>query len=808
MQRIWSVCLFLSLFAAGFLSEAEAQETETGGDNSQSSPSDGPQSYIVHLARSRSLVAGAYVSYRQYLAKVLDTDDQNSDMVNRSLLYRYERVFDGFAAILTQGQASQLGGMAGVLAVIPNFKSDITTTNSWKFLGLENPKTPNTGVVWNQTKFGQDVIIGIIDTGIWPEHPSFSNKNFTAVPARWKGKCVDGDTFNATSNCNKKLIGAKFYSAGNPEVSFDQEFNSSRDYQGHGTHVASTAAGTFVNASFSGYGNGTIKGGAPNARIAVYKVCWNLAGCYQADIAAAIEDAILDGADVLSISISGANGGRFSWDTVGVASFAAMRNNITVSFAAGNSGPDLGSVHHVDPWSLTVAATTQDRYVGANVSISPYPGALATAGLQFKGMTISSYSNLTAAIILGSQATYGDSLYGVYCTEGNFDKSKVAGKIVFCLRGWEHDFPEAKADVVASAGGVGIIVGNVAQMEDYTIRPIKASTPAIYISAYDAKRVVDFFTQCDLDACISRNATATFSQGTTVLGDKPAPVVASFSASGPSGVTRNILKPDIAAPGVNILAAWLNNDFSVASGTSLATPHISAVVALVKAANPTFTPAQIKSAIMTTAKTLDNTNNRTRNLHGKSAGLFSTGAGLVDPVAAVNPGLVYDLLWSDYALFLCNLTYRDDEIQMIIGQSGFCTNKTIPLSTDLNYPSISISDVSKPVNVNRTLTNVGAVAKVSYSLTVEAPKGIKITVTPTSLAFTKLLERKSFIVRLERSSPAVANDTQEQWVFGSITWSDGVHKVRSPIAVGSSVQLKPNLSYDLNLVDDDLNMPF
>ncbi|KAL3687612.1 hypothetical protein R1sor_013921 [Riccia sorocarpa] len=788
--RNWSVCLLVSLLTAALLSGIDGQDPGHDSGFDPSSPPDGPQSYIVHLASRRNLVDGAFSSYRQYLAAALDTDDLYSDVVNQSLLYRYETVFDGFAAILTQDQVDQLWGMPGVLTVNPNFRNELATTNSWKFLGLENPKTRNNGVVWNQTKFGQDVIIGIIDTGIYPEHPSFNDKNFTAIPPRWKGKCVDAENFTAANSCNKKLIGAKFYSAGNPSVSWDQEYNSSRDYQGHETHVASIAAGSFVNASFNGYANGTIKGGAPKARIAVYKVCWNQGGCYQADIAAAIEDAILDGVDVLSISISGQNDGRFSWDSVGVAAFQAMRNNITVSFAAGNSGPGLQTVNHVEPWSITVAATTQDRYVGANVSILPYKGSPASAGLQFRGMTISSYPNFTAPIVLASQATYDDPDYGAYCLDGNFNQDLVTGNIVFCLRGRDDESVDAKADLVAAACGVGIIIGNGAQLEDYEIEPIMASIPAVYISAYDAKRVVDFFTQCDLDTCVARNATATFSKGVTVLGDKPAPVMAAFSSCGPSGVTKNILKPDIAAPGVDILAAWLNGDVMGQSGTSMAAPHISGIVALVKAANPTFTPAQIKSAIMTTAKTLDNTNNRTRNLHGKLAGLFSTGAGLVDPVSAVNPGLVYDLLWTDYALFLCNLTYQEEEIQLITGERGFCKNKTIPLSTDLNYPSISVSDISKPLTVNRTLTNVGPVAKVSYTLTVEAPKGVKLTVMSTSLAFSKLLERKSFTVRLERGSAVVANDTQEQWVFGSITWSDGVHKVRSPVAVGTSVQYK------------------
>ncbi|KAL2630503.1 hypothetical protein R1flu_015189 [Riccia fluitans] len=776
LQTIWAVCLFLSLFAAGSLS---ATDTE---------------SYIVHLSRHRHGKSGALLSHRHYLEAVLSSPEE----VDQSLIYRYENVFDGFAAKLTADQVTKLSTMQGVLSVLPNVKAEVATTNSWKFLGLESSRIPNTGAVWNQTKFGEDVIIGVVDTGIWPEAVSFSDEGLGPIPTRWKGKCVDGQNFTAADNCNKKLIGARFYYAANPQVPFDREYNSSRDMQGHGTHVASTAAGAFApGASFLGYANGTAKGGAPAARIAVYKVCWLNAACYYADMVAAIEDAITDGVDLISISIGGGNDIPFFYDSVAIASFQAMRNGILINFAGGNDGPAVKTVNHVEPWSFTVAATTQDRFTGSRVVIQPY-GNVGSPGLEFKGVTYSNHPSLTAPIVLGSQVAYGGKEYAAFCEDGFLDPEKVKGKIVFCLKGRQDEYVYKKGEAVTNAGGVGLIVGNAAELED-DIESTWLSVPAVHVTAREAKRIVDYLSRCDFGICVFRNETATIFKGSTFLGEKPAPVVADFSSTGPSGVTTDILKPDIAAPGVDILAAWIDgtNAYVSISGTSMATPHISGVVALLKAAHPTWTPSAIKSAIMTTAKVLDNTKDRIENYRGQPAAAFSTGSGLVNPVAAISPGLVYDAVWSDYALFLCSLNYDDNEVEIITGEKGFCTGKTIPSPTDLNYPSVSVGDLSQPVTVTRKVTNVANSGSV-YSVKVEAPKGVKVSISPSKLTFSKHLETKTFKIRLERPIQPVGGE--ESYVFGSFTWSDGLHKVRSPIVVGSV----PRSSFQENSVDGGL----
>ncbi|KAL3688415.1 hypothetical protein R1sor_014724 [Riccia sorocarpa] len=773
LQRIWCACSFLFLVAVASVAANEFQ------------------SYIVHLSRHRHDQKGALRSHREYLEAVLDSPEE----VEQSLIYRYDNVFDGFAAKLTTEQVTKLSKMQGVLSVVPNARHEIATTNSWKFLGLESSQKPNTGPVWEKTNFGQDVIIGVVDTGIWPESPSFSDKGIGPIPSRWKGKCVDGQNFTAATHCNNKLIGARFYYAGNPSVDFNKESNSSRDRQGHGTHVASTAGGAFVpGASYLGYSNGTAKGGAPAARIAVYKVCWAEVGCSEADMAAAIEDAIDDGVDLISISISGSNTAPFFTDPVTISAFQAMKRGILINFAAGNSGPDVNTVNHVEPWSFTVAATTQDRLTGSKVVIHPQ-GAPESQGLEFKAATLSDLPSVTAPIVLGSTGAFVKE-YGLFC-EKNWLSAAAEGKIVFCLRGRAGESVANKAAAVAAAGGVGVIVGNAVELED-DLRPAVTSIPAVQVKAREATRIVDYLSRCDSGVCVLRNETSTIFKGTTFLGEKPAPVIAQFSSSGPSGVTTDILKPDIAAPGVDIVAAWNGGDFSYVaiSGTSMATPHISGVVALLKAAHPTWTPSAIKSAIMTTAKPFDNSRDHIKNYRGQPAGAFSTGAGLVDPVAAINPGLVYDAVWTDYALFLCSIEYTDEQVEVITGEKGFCTGKIIPSATDLNYPSVSVGDLSSPTTVTRNVTNVGSSYSV-YRLRVEAPHGVKVTISPPRLAFFKAHETKSFQIRLERTQ---APGAEESYVFGSFTWSNGVHHVRSPIVVGN----RQRLSYREQGLDNQL----
>ncbi|KAL2645414.1 hypothetical protein R1flu_013001 [Riccia fluitans] len=735
--------------------------------------------HIVHLTSNPDELSEPEMSHKAYLAAALGNSSEN---VDACLIYCYKNVFNGFAAKLTSEQAYTMSRLDGVLNVIPNAIGKIQTTNSWRFLGVESRSDPLTGALWQKAKFGEDVIIGVVDSGIWPESPSFTDVGVGPIPARWKGECIEADVFTKEL-CNRKLIGAKFFHDGNPGVTnetFLYDYNSARDIEGHGTHVASTAAGNFVpGANNNGYGNGTAKGGAPHARIAVYKVCWTDAACSFADMVAAIDEAIADGVDIITISISGLTGTPFYQDLVAIASFNAMKNGILVSFAASNEGPSSGTVNHVEPWVVTVAAGTQDRFLGAAVHVGLVGQRLPA--LKLKGSTRTNYSTVTAPLAILPQESR-------FCFNGTLNPADVEGKIVFCLIGDLSEFILDKALVVQDAGGVGIIVGNTDEIMDFQLRYAPDfGFPGVLVAASDASRIEAFistsFGQYNANAV---QPVATIFGGNTTKGVRPAPTVADFSSRGPTSATLNILKPDIMAPGVDILAAFADNrmPYVFMGGTSMATPHIGGIAALLKAIHPRWSPAAIKSAIMTSAKVLDNTNKPIQDFDGSIATPFALGSGFVHPLAAADPGLVYDATTRDYTLYLCALGYGDQNVEVISGEKDFCSReKYFPSPSNLNYPSLSVANLTDETTIiTRRVANVGTPRSV-YVVSYQAPPGVKMTIAPTILRFSRLYQTKSFTVKLQRTEPG--DYSQESYLFGSYTWSSGRYHVKSPIVLGT-----------------------
>ncbi|BFI28637.1 tRNA guanosine-2'-O-methyltransferase [Marchantia polymorpha subsp. ruderalis] len=732
------------------------------------------QIHLVQLSPTRAGKDDPAYSHRGYLEAALG----GNDSVDGCLIYCYYNVFDGFAAKLTPEQVSKLSQMQGVLSVVPNTFVKTQTTHSWRFLGVESPKNPETGALWERANYGQDVIIGVIDSGIWPESASFSDHGMGPVPARWKGECVDGDVFSKES-CNRKLIGAKFFLDGNLGVSdstWEFDYKSARDVDGHGTHVASTAAGNFAPADWNGLGNGTAKGGAPHARIAAYKVCWAGAMCSTADVAAGIEEALKDGVDLITISLDNGLDKPMFEDLLAISSYHAMRQGIFVSFSAGNTGPSAGRVVHGEPWSMAVAAGTTDRFLGSDVRIGLQ--GRAKPSIAMRGSIITQFPTITAPFAKFTNTSK-------FCLNNTLDPSEVQGKIVFCLRGDLSEDLQDKAEMVMDAGGVGMIAGNADKSMDYQLRfDLVYNFPALLVKAADASRIQAFLSSCDEGLCNSRDPVATIYSPKSYLGLKPSPMVADFSARGPNILTPSILKPDIMGPGVDILGAFYNQPYAFLSGTSMATPHIAGVAALIKALHPRWSPAAIKSAIMTSAKTVDNTKKPIQDWDGTTASAFATGSGMVNPPAALEPGLVYDASARDYNLFLCALGYSDQNVEVITGEKGFCSaEKYFPSLSNLNYPSLSVANLTmKATTITRRVTNVGR-AKSLYTVSVQAPEGVKVSIYPSILRYSRAYETKTFTVKLERTKPA--DFSQETYAFGSYTWSDGYHKVRSPIVVGT-----------------------
>ncbi|CAA6674561.1 unnamed protein product [Spirodela intermedia] len=658
------------------------------------------------------------------------------------------------------------------MAVFPNKKHELHTTRSWEFLGLENEGTVYEDSIWRKARLGEDTIIGNLDTGVWPESASFNDEGLGPIPSRWKGTCESGPS--DPIHCNRKLIGARFFNKGYVAAggTLTASQITSRDTNGHGTHTLSTAAGRFVpDASILGFGNGTAKGGAPSARVAAYKVCWEPiddGGCFDADILAAFDQAIEDGVDVLSVSI-GQRAENYSSDGLAIGSFHAVKNGITVVCSGGNTGPSWGTVRNVAPWILTVGASTMDR--------------------EF----------ISYAIL------------------GNGER-----KIVACRFG--NVSSVEKGQTVLLAGGVGVIVTSPATLGNHV--PANPHVlPAVELS-YGNSLFLDNYINS------STNPVARIIPPTTVVGTKPAPFMAYFSSRGPNPVDPEILKvpslficvsiylsihlsiylslfpfyhppslelmkrqyvnsfpvpicalnglqPDITAPGVSVLAAFTEavgpsdnffDDrrvrFNVLSGTSMSCPHISGVAGLLKTLHPDWSPAAIKSAIMTTATTDDNLGKPILDSFFLTATPFSYGSGHVRPNLAMDPGLVYDLTMEDYLMFLCALRYTSGQVATFYGAPFACP------------PIRLVPRLSAPTIVTRKVKNVGSPG--TYTAQVTAPSGTLVNVTPATLVFNKYGQEEAFKVTIE----AVTGPQASRYVYGVLTWSDGVHNVSSPIVVG------------------------
>ncbi|GFP98532.1 subtilisin-like protease [Phtheirospermum japonicum] len=357
----------------------------------------------------------------------------------------------------------------------------------------------------------------------------------------------------------------------------------------------------------------------------------------------------------------------------------------------------------------------------------------------------------------------------------------VKGKIVICVRGGDISIVGI-GEVLKAAGGAGMILANdETQGEDTDA--VAHVLPAIWLGASAAKAVISYTKS-------SKNPTARIESAREVYGNR-APVMAAFSSRGPNSVDPNILKPDVTAPGVNILAAWPTNvsptklksdkrrvTFNVLSGTSMACPHVSGLIALLKSLHRDWSPAAIKSALMTTAYVKDSKNN------SESATPFEYGSGHVDPERASDPGLIYDISTQDYLDYLCSLKYNSSQVTLVASKNITCPAASHFRPGDLNYPSFSVIFSRKftGTTYKRAVTNVG-IAVSTYSVKVIEPEGVSITVQPKVLKFRKMREKLSYNVtfKVQKGKGVMPAG----FSFGSLEWVSACNKysVRSPIAV-------------------------
>lgn len=759
------------------------------------------QAYVVYMGASVGMAKGYLRS--SHLQMLLSAVGSRK-VARKSLIYSYTHSINGFSAVLSEQQAQIIASMPGVVSVFPSRMHKLHTTRSWDFLDLEadyaegsvesRPHAPVTG----------DVIIGLLDTGVWPELESFNDEGMGPIPSKWKGKCIEGDDFNS-SNCNKKLIGARYYGDGfsmsmDPEANFPiyegpstndindlprpiRTYGSARDSLGHGSHTSTTAGGRLVaNASYYGLAKGVARGGAPLSRIATYKVCSD-AGCSDANILAAFDDAIKDGVDVLSLSLGAPSflTPNLLTDGIAIGAFHAVQNGIVVVCSAGNDGPYSYTVVNSAPWILTVAASTVDRFFDSKVVLGN--------NKTFDGQALNyfSLSEGSYPIVFGGDiaATGVSSSSAERCRSDSLNATKASGKIVLCLQAVTDESRTSKSSSVKSAGGVGMIIVD----DTNTYLPSLYNLPATQVSQTAGMEILNYINS-------TTEATATILPAETEVEFKPSPVVAKFSARGPNRLTENILKPDIIAPGVNILAGWTQatpysdpppgekpSPYAIISGTSMACPHVSGAAAFLKSLNPNWSVSAIKSALMTTATTLNNANAQITNDTGSSSTSFDLGTGELNPGKAMNPGLVYDSDPKDHFLFLCYFGYNKTQIGSISGNKSFvCPPDSKPeLISNLNYPSIAISKLNGTRSVVRTLTNVGPVDS-TYTATVIPPPGVDVKVSPEQLVFSA--SEKSIGIKVDLKVTATPGKSSvKNYVFGSLSFSDGIHSLVTPIVV-------------------------
>nr|XP_019703028.1 subtilisin-like protease SBT1.7 [Elaeis guineensis] len=699
------------------------------------------------------------------------------------LVYSYSNVINGFAARLTDGELADMKKKVGFLHAHPDQLIPLQTTHTPDFLGLRRASRG----FWSDAKFGKGVIVGVLDTGILPTHPSFDDNEMPPPPARWKGFCE----FNATE-CNKKLIGARTFTRGMNAMKgveyADAGLRAPYDGNGHGTHTASTATGTCVeNANVAGQAAGTAAGMAPSAHLAVYKVC-GAAGCPSSDILAGLDSAIKDGVDIVSLSLGGSSVPFYN-DAVAIGTFSAMEKGIFPSCAAGNSGPTYGSLSNEAPWILTVGASTMDRAVRTTVELGN--------GATFDGESLYQPSDFLSTLVplaktklrkLGEFRTASLPLVfpgsqggteAALCLPGSLNNIDVEGKVVVCDDGQISRVD--KGVTVKQAGGAAMIIAST-RAEGFTILDDIHVLRASHISYADGLKIKSYINSAS-------NPMASITFKGTVIGTSPAPAVAYFSSRGPNVADRNILKPDIVGPGVNVLAAWpvevgppgAASMFNIISGTSMATPHLSGIAALLKASHPDWSPAAIKSAIMTTADLTANDGRMIPDQNLDQANFFAVGAGHVHPSRADKPGLIYDIKSDDYIAYLCGLKYTDQQVSAVVRRLVHCSSIKSISGSELNYPSFMVILNARngyKLKVARTVKNVGAARSV-YKAKITSPRGVSVAVKPTQLSFSKVNEEARFTVTFS------SDGRSKGYMEGFLTWvsSDGSTSVNSPVMV-------------------------
>ncbi|KAL3681071.1 hypothetical protein R1sor_024027 [Riccia sorocarpa] len=690
------------------------------------------------------------------------------------------------------------------------------TTHTPDFLGLPNGAWLAAG---GPKHAGKDVVIGMLDTGINPSHASFTS-NYYGPLKSWKGKCVVAETFPLGS-CNQKIVGAQYFAKGITAANLfnsTYDFDSPLDGDGHGTHTSSIAAGNLgVPVIVRGHNYGNASGVAPRARLAVYKVIYRDGG-FLSDVLAGIDQAVQDGVQILSISLGSTSGtyGVPALSTFEVALLFAVKAGVVVVHAAGNSGPYPLSMNSFGPWVISVASGLSDRSYPNPVIFKDagvFPGAGFSAGTPGDGF----YPLIHAEdAFLNHTSTY-DAEYYSYCEDASpFNRALVAGKILICnfveyYSGGAAAQFQAALSTAKNLSAVGLIIvrepNDVGRDKSNSFDPIPFTMPASFVmDANASSEILKQYKQKTKkysDGHIREfGAYARLPDSRVASYKVEAPQVSSFSARGPTyantvtSVVADVLKPDIVAPGSQIWGAWSpraidvngysGQEFALLSGTSMATPHVAGIVALLRQIHPDWSVSTIQSAILTSATQYDSKGRRllaqqpsanASQLLGDGTP-FDFGYGAINPTAALDPGLVFKTGFQDHINFLCTLPGADaNTVQDATG--GTCRTSRGSRSSDLNLPAITIANLIGTRKVKRYVTSVTDTQE-TYTASIRHPGGVKVAVKPAVFTIqpqTTLSFRLTF--------KAVKN--VQSFTFGSITWTGSKgHLVYMPLSVSAN----------------------
>ncbi|PWA89620.1 PA-domain containing subtilase family protein [Artemisia annua] len=726
-------------------------------------------------------------------------------------LYSFNHIVNGFSVHTTPSQAKKLKNTPGVKLIEKDNGVQMMTTYTPKFLELPRGVWPTVG---GRRHAGEGIVIGFVDSGINPSHPSFAYHPRRGYPknlTRFNGVCDEGPMF-PRSSCNGKIVTARYFSAGvkaSGLLNASVDILSPYDAVGHGSHVAATAAGNYgVPVVVNGFYYGRASGMAPRARIAVYKAIYPSVGT-KTDVLAAIEQAIKDRVDILTLSIGPDTPPKNTLTMLSmfdIFMLFARKAGVLVIQAAGNRGPGPYTTASYSPWAVGVASCDTDR---------TYSGSLVLGhGQRIRGIGLSgpTFGNtlLRYKLVLAKDAILPNGNfprtpdYIEECQHPEaFDPIIVQQSVVICmfssgfLNGTSN--PTAISNTARTLRFMGFVFIANPMYGDFLTEPLPFSIPGIMIpKTRDSKIILDYYEkQTERDS----NGVVTAFRGRAAIGEGrfgnynvKAPIVSRFSSRGPNFMDskRNptdLLKPDILAPGRQIWAAWSpmsvklpilsGQSFGLMSGTSMAAPHVAGVAALIKQRNPTWSPSMIASAMATTAFTYDNRGEpimaHSQDIYTLNRSTpFDHGAGLVNPTRAIDPGLVFISGFEDYMSFLCSLPNTDPEIiKTAIGEE--CAH-SFHAPSDLNIPSLTISALNGKQLVRRTVKSVADTAE-TYVCAVVPPKGVAVELNPPW--FTIAPEGTQDLEVILK-----VTQVQDSFSYGEIVLTGNMkHMVRIPLSV-------------------------